>query len=121
MDHPKVIRNRNFSENFNKILTDRNSANVTLVSDDHIQFQAHKVVLGAASPVLRNILRDNPHSHPLIYLHGVDHNEVESILQFIYTGEARFPRNRLAKFLKNINLNFLLNQQTLKLHFSVLC
>ena len=41
---------------------------VTLFSDDLIAFQAHKIVLCSASPVLRKLIFNNPHQHPLIYL-----------------------------------------------------
>ena len=43
-------------------------ADVTLVSDDQVQTKAHKVVLSACSPVLKTLLLNNPHSHPLLYL-----------------------------------------------------
>ena len=45
-------------------------SDVTLVSDDQRPFQAHKYVLSAFSPVLKDILLNNPHPHPLIYLRG---------------------------------------------------
>ena len=64
------------------------SPNVTLVSDDLTQFQAHKIVLGACSPVLKNLLLTNPHSHPLLFLRGVKQQELESLLQFMYLGET---------------------------------
>ena len=41
-------------------------ADVTLVGDDNIQIKAHKVVISACSPILRNLLIKNPHQHPLI-------------------------------------------------------
>ena len=34
---------------------------VTLVSEDHTQIKAHKVVLSACSPFFKNILKKNPH------------------------------------------------------------
>jgi len=38
---------------------------VTIACDDD-QIDAHKVVLSAASPFFQNILKRNPHSHPLL-------------------------------------------------------
>ena len=46
--------------------TENNLSDVTLVSDDQIQFHAHKIVLSAYSPVLKHLLLNNPHQHPLI-------------------------------------------------------
>ena len=63
-------------------------SDVTLVSDDQIPFQAHRYVLSAFSSVLKDILLKNPHSHPLIFLRGVNHQELFSFLQFIYLGKV---------------------------------
>ena len=64
-------------EIFNK---KNNQADVTLVSDDK---NAFKFVLGASSPVLKELLISNPHSHPTVYLKGIKKIELNSILQFI--------------------------------------
>jgi hypothetical protein len=84
------------------VFTENCFSDVTLVSDDLIQFQAHKCVLSACSPVLKGLLLNNPHSHPLIYLRGVEHQELESILQFIYLGEARFYEGNMDKFMEAV-------------------
>ena len=69
---------------FKDLLAEGHFTDVTLVSDDHKQMQAHKIVLSAFSPVLKNLLLNNPHSHPLLYLRGVEQQELQSILQFMY-------------------------------------
>ena len=74
--------------NLSDLFTDTNSADVTLVSDDQIKFEAHKLVLSASSPVLKNLFLGNLHPHPLIYLRGVQQEELASILEFMYCGEA---------------------------------
>ena len=65
-----------------------------------IPFRAHKYVLSAFSPFLKNILLDNHHAQPLIYLRGVKHQELESILQFIYLGEASFYHGNMNRFIQ---------------------
>ena len=45
---------------------------VTLVSDELIPHKVNKHVLGACSPVFKDILLKNYHQHPLIYLTGVE-------------------------------------------------
>ena len=75
-------------------------SDLTLVSEDQAQFKAHKIVLSACSPVFKRIIDSNPSQHPLIYLRGIQSYEMESILQFMYLGEARFYCGRLRKFLK---------------------
>ena len=71
---------------------------VTLVSDDKKQFKAHKIVLSASSPVFKSIISDNL-SSPIIYLRGIQSYEIESILQFIYLGQATFYQERMNEFL----------------------
>ena len=39
------------------------------------------------------------HSHPVIYLRGIQYSEIESLLQFIYLGEAKFYEERMNEFL----------------------
>ena len=44
---------------------------VTIVSGDEIlDYQVHKFMLAAVSPVFKEILKNNPHDHPLIFLKG---------------------------------------------------
>ena len=73
---------------------------VTLVSDDQYQFKAHKIILSACSRVFRNIIDCNPTQSSLIYLRGVQSQELEPILQFMYLGEGKLSYGRMEEFLK---------------------
>ena len=73
-------------------------ADVTLVSDDQFQTKAHRVVLSACSPVLKTLLVNNPHSHPLLYLRGIKQTELQAILKFIYFGETQIFEDRINDF-----------------------
>ena len=83
-------------------------ADVTLVTDDKQQIRAHRNILSAASPVFKSILQiDSKNDNPVIYLRGIQHSEIESIMQFIYLGEARFYQERMSEFLtvsKNLEI-----------------
>ena len=73
---------------------------VTLVSEDKKQIRAHKNILSACSPVFKDILQLNSNNtNPVIYLRGIQHSEMESIMQFVYLGEARFDEEKLSEFL----------------------
>jgi len=63
------------------------------------QLPAHKLILAACSPFFRGILRQNPHTNPLLYLKGVDHANLQSILQFLYHGEVNIAQTDLSAFL----------------------
>ena len=88
----------NKTSSLTDVFTENSFTDVTLVSDDQIPFQAHRFVLSAFSPVLKNILLNNPHSHPLIFLRGVNHEDLYSILQFIYLGEAYINFENMRRF-----------------------
>ena len=73
---------------------------VTLVCDDKIQFNAHKIILSGCSSVFKSIMKDLPHGSSVIYLRGIQHQEMESILEFIYLGVATFSKERMHEFLR---------------------
>ena len=76
-----------------------NFADVTLVSDDHIQTRAHKVVLSACSPVLKSLLVNNFHTNPMLYMRGIQQTELQGILKFMYYGETQILENRFNDFI----------------------
>ena len=89
---------KNISHAFRGLRDDKDFFDVTLACDDE-QIQAHKVILSACSPFFRNILRRNPHQHPLLYLKGVKHADLQSVLNFMYHGEVNVAQGELNSFL----------------------
>jgi len=80
--------------------SDDSFADVTLVTDDKKQIKAHRNILSACSSVFKDMLQINTNNnHPVIYLRGIQHSEIVSILQFIYLGEAKFYEERTNEFL----------------------
>jgi len=88
----------NISSAFRELRDDKDFFDVTLACDDE-QIQAHKVILSACSPFFRNILRRNPHQHPLLYLKGVKYTDLQSVLNFMYHGEVSVAQDELNSFL----------------------
>ena len=72
---------------------------VTLVSDDDITFQAHKILLSSHSTFFRSILKQHVHAHPLIYLHGINSSHLGFILDYIYKGKVQLYEDQLKDFL----------------------
>ena len=83
---------------FRNLLETQEFSDVTLVSDDQHQYKVHKFILSECSTVFKNILSGNP-LNTSIYLRGIHHEEIESILQFIYLGETTFDYDRMKLFL----------------------
>jgi len=88
----------NISVAFRELREEKDFFDVTLACDDN-QVQAHKVILSACSPFFRNVLRKNPHQHPLLYLKGVKYQELLSVLNFMYQGEVNVAQEELNSFL----------------------
>ena len=88
----------NISEGFRELRQDKDFFDVTLACEDD-QIQAHRVIISACSPFFRNVLRRNPHQHPLLYLKGVKYRELLAILNFMYMGEVNVAQEELNSFL----------------------
>ena len=83
------------------LMNDPDFTDVTLVSSDHQQVKAHRVVLSSSSPVLREMLVAGQfHPNPLIYLRGVPHLHLKALVDFCYQGEADVARDQLETFLE---------------------
>ena len=89
----------NVSNTFRKLRTSEHFYDVTLVSDDQQQVQAHKVVLSSSSEYFKNILTSNKHSHPMLCLSGVNKEDLKNVLDFIYNGEIQICQDNLDTFL----------------------
>jgi len=88
----------NISDAFKDLREQKDFFDVTLACDDS-QIEAHKVILSACSPFFRNILRRNPHQHPLLYIKGVKYKELVAVLNFMYMGEVNVVQEELNSFL----------------------
>merc|ERR1712189_110156 len=87
-------------EMMENLMNSHKSADVTLVCNDKTKFKAHKFVLNACSPVFKSILDDLSYKEDsFIYLRGVEPQEMKSILQFMYLGQATFYQDRMKEFL----------------------
>ena len=83
-------------EMLRNMMTSNELTDITLVSEDKISFKVHKVVLSAfSSPVFNSIINDNALASQTIFLRGIQSQEIDSILQFLYLGQATFSQERM--------------------------
>ena len=87
------------AKSFNNLREEKDFFDVTLVSEDQVQFDSHKVVLSASSQFFKKILRLNTHNHPLLYLHGVHSTSLQLILDYVYQGEVKVFQEQINQFL----------------------
>ena len=90
---------RKSPDTFRELWKENDFVNVTLAANDDFQISAHKIILSASSPLLKKILKKNPHENPLIYLHNIGSTELELILKFIYLGSCHVAQASLIQFL----------------------
>ena len=90
--NPLMLQNNQYCNTVNDVLSSLRStghyADVTIVSDDQVSFLAHRFILSCWSPVLRNLIADHHAPYLTLYLVGIEHKEVESLLQLMYLGET---------------------------------
>ena len=91
---------KNVTTAFGSLREDVDFGDVTLACEDGQQVEAHKVILAASSPFFRRLLIRNKHSHPLVYMRGINYVDLLSILDFLYYGEANIYQENLDNFLK---------------------
>ena len=72
---------------------------VTLAGEGNVKIMAHKVILAASSTFFRDILKENQHHHPLIYIKGIKGTHLTSVVEFIYHGEVNIVQDELNDFL----------------------
>ena len=98
-----VIAWERYTENiksaFSSLRNDSLFFDVTLVTEDHKIFEAHKVILAASSDFFRDILKVSTNPSLLIYLKGISNNHMESILSYVYQGEVTIEKENIDDFL----------------------
>ena len=61
--------------------------------------EVHKVVLISSSPFFRNLLKRNKHPHPLVFMRGFKYENLLSMVDSFYRGEANVYQENLDTFL----------------------
>ena len=97
----------------NEMRTSNYFTDVTIICSDQIEVNAHRNIVSAFSPTFRRILLlDKCMNNPVIYLRGIQSEDIKPILQFIYLGETTIQQNRVQEFLtvaKELEIKDLVN------------
>ena len=85
MKHFKSKMSEDFLEHIGELLKSSDFSDVTLVSDDQKIFKGHKNILSGFSPVLMNLFKiDSQNYQTLLHLNGINSNEINILMEFIY-------------------------------------
>ena len=86
---------------FDSLRKDKDFFDVTLVSEDEVQVPAHRIILASCSPYMKKILKKNQNNTPfMLYLDGINSNDLLHVLDYIYLGEVKVPQKNLPSFIK---------------------
>ncbi|XP_065173490.1 protein abrupt-like isoform X2 [Atheta coriaria] len=89
----------NITSQFEALRDDEDFTDVSIVCEGR-SIKAHRVVLSACSPLFKEMFKNNPCSHPIIFMRDVDARSVSSLLEFMYAGEVNVAQAHLSNFLR---------------------
>ena len=98
-----------------ELMMNEDYSDVTLVTEDKGIIKANINILSTCSAVFKDILKKDKNSSPIMYLRGIQYSEMESIMQYIYLGEATFNEERMNEFLsvaKSLEIKGLFNAES---------
>ena len=88
----------NLASTYGRLRESANFADVTLACEGGGRVLAHKLVLSASSLVFEEILNQNDHPKPLIYMRGVRQNLLNLLIDYVYKGEVEVQANDFEDF-----------------------
>ena len=84
---------------YSDLLKNQELTDVTLACDGY-QIGVHRTVISASSLFFRDVIKNLKHQNIFIFLKGVDKETLDSMLQFIYAGEATVPSESLERMVE---------------------
>ncbi len=91
---------KKYAETFRVLRDDEYFTDVTLATEGH-SVKAHRVILSACSNYFHAILKTmSPWQHPVLLLQDVRSSDLNSLMDFIYFGQASVSQDSLQSFLR---------------------
>ena len=78
------------------LFNDENSCDVSLICGKGQKLKAHSYVLKACSPIFKTILEDTL----TVYLRGIQHDQLKSMLEFMYLGKTILDESNLLEMIQ---------------------
>ena len=82
------------------IFSSKSFCDVRLIGEDEIPVMAHRVILAAFSSVFNDVMQNNTVQTLNIKIRGMDYCDIQTIVQFMYLGEASVAHSGVDKFLR---------------------
>ena len=82
------------------VFSSKSLCDVRLIGEDEIPVMAHRVILAAFSSVFNAVMQNNTVQTLNIKVRGMDYQDIQTIIQFMYQGEASVAHSGVDKFLR---------------------
>ena len=92
------VHTEKFRLSLQAMRNDPETTDITLICNDFKVLKGHKIVLNAFSPVLSKIIRNIPGPSSVLYLKGINSNDMDSILDFMYDGKVTIDKTMVPSF-----------------------
>ena len=89
-----------FRSMMKQMLVSKENSDITFVCDELQTVKAHKNILGASSPAFQRMFGLYQGKEMFLYMRGIKHHIMESILEFIYLGEVKFSEDCVEDFVE---------------------
>ena len=89
-----------FRSMMKQMLASKENSDITLVCDELETVKAHKNILSASSPAFQKMFDLHQGEEMFLYMRGIKHYIMESILEFIYLGEVKFSEDCVGDFVE---------------------
>ncbi|XP_037083124.1 protein tramtrack, beta isoform-like [Pollicipes pollicipes] len=88
---------------FDQLRLGQELVDITLCCEGQ-QVRAHRLVLSACSPYFRDLLKNNPCQHMLLFLKDTSPADLRAIIEFMYKGSVNVAQSQLASFIKTAEM-----------------
>ena len=98
VESDSTMHTEKFKQRLQAMRNDPETTDITLICNDLKLVKGHKIVLNAFSPVLRKIIRNIPGPSSVLYLKGINSNDMNSVLDFMYYGKVTINKTMVSSF-----------------------
>jgi hypothetical protein len=98
----RVNHSAKMTEAFESMLSDESLCDVSICCSGKV-IKAHRVILAACSVYFKQVLSsiNGQTQYPIIFVNGIQLQDLESMLEFMYRGEVTIPQTQLPSLVKS--------------------
>jgi len=91
---------KNIQKTYRNLYLDNKFSDVTIVSEDNFQFNAHMFLLASSSEIFEGIFMNVHQKSPIVFLNGIKGLNVKYLLKFLYLGDVSVELSDIESFMQ---------------------